>query len=84
MSAAATTTRPAYAKAWRNAIFVVFLLNGLRRSPHGSAASRASATTWQLSTTEVGILLLGVSVGSIVGLIAPATSSTGSAAGARS
>ena len=28
MSNAATTARPAYAAAWRNAIFVVFTLNG--------------------------------------------------------
>ena len=28
MSAATAPARPAYAKAWRNAIFVVFTLNG--------------------------------------------------------
>ena len=61
-------TRPAYAKAWRNAVFVVFLLNGL-----GAAAwvSRIPSIRDHLgiSITEVGFLLLSVSVGSIVGLI---------------
>jgi MFS family permease len=61
-------TRPAYAAAWRNAIFVVFLLNGL-----GAAAwvSRIPSIRDHLgiSVSEVGLLLLSVSVGSIVGLI---------------
>ncbi len=68
MSSAATTARPAFAKAWRNAIFVVFLLNGL-----GAAAwvSRIPSIRDHLgsSITEVGFLLLSMSVGSIVGLI---------------
>lgn len=62
------STRPAYAAAWRNAIFVVFLLNGL-----GAAAwvSRIPSIRDHLgvSVSEVGILLVSVSVGSIVGLI---------------
>jgi len=69
MSNAATTIRPAYAKAWRNAIFVVFTLNGF-----GAAAwiSRIPSVRdhLQISITEVGILILGVSFGAIVGIIA--------------
>ncbi|MCS0498355.1 MFS transporter [Protaetiibacter mangrovi] len=63
-----TPTRPAHATAWRNAVFAVFALNGL------------GAATWairipairdhlELSTSFVGYLILGVSVGSIVGLL---------------
>jgi len=67
MSSAATT-RPAYAKAWRNAIFVVFTLNGF-----GAAAwiSRIPSVRdhLQISITEVGILILGVSFGAIVGIV---------------
>ncbi|MEO5920584.1 MAG: MFS transporter [Pseudolysinimonas sp.] len=65
----AAATRPAYAKAWRNAIFVVFTLNGF-----GAAAwiSRIPSVRDHLhiSITEVGLLILGVSFGAIVGIIA--------------
>jgi MFS family permease len=68
MSNAATPTRPAYAAAWRNAIFVVFTLNGF-----GAAAwiSRIPSIRdhLQLSVTQVGFLILGVSVGAIVGML---------------
>ena len=57
-----------HARAWRNAIFVVFLLNGL-----GAAAwvSRIPSIRDHLgvSVSEVGILLLSVSAGSIAGLL---------------
>ena len=66
---AASPTRPAYAKAWRNAIFVVFTLNGF-----GAAAwiSRVPSIRdhLQISVTEVGLLILGVSIGAIIGMLA--------------
>ena len=63
-----TPIRPAHATAWRNAVFAVFALNGL------------GAATWairipsirdalELPTSWVGYLILGVSIGSIVGLL---------------
>ena len=63
----AARTRPAHATAWRNAVFVIFALNGI------------GAATWairlpsirdhlELSTSFVGYLILGISVGSIIGL----------------
>ena len=63
-----TISRPAHATAWRNAVFATFALNGL------------GAATWairipsirdhlELSTSFVGYLILGVSIGSIVGLL---------------
>lgn len=63
-----TPTRPAHATAWRNAVFAIFALNGL------------GAATWairipsirdhlELSTSFVGYLILGVSAGSIIGLL---------------
>ncbi len=63
-----TPARPAHATAWRNAVFAVFALNGL------------GAATWairipsirdqlELPTSWVGYLILGVSIGSIVGLV---------------
>lgn len=64
-----TATRPAYAPAWRNAVFVVFTLNGF-----GAAAwiSRLPSVRdhLQISVTEVGFLILGVSVGAIIGILA--------------
>lgn len=61
------TPRPAHATAWRNAVFATFALNGL------------GAATWairipsmrdhlELSTSFVGYLILGISIGSIIGL----------------
>ncbi|HEV7741096.1 MAG TPA: MFS transporter [Pseudolysinimonas sp.] len=68
MSSAAPPAPPAYAAAWRNAIFVVFTLNGF-----GAAAwiSRVPSIRdhLQLSVTQVGLLILGVSVGAIVGML---------------
>jgi MFS family permease len=68
MSTPARATRPAYAAAWRNAIFVVFLLNGLGAS---AWVSRIPSIRDHLGieVDSVGILLVSVSIGSIVGLI---------------
>ncbi|PZQ88954.1 MAG: MFS transporter [Leifsonia xyli] len=63
-----TPTRSTHATAWRNAVFAVFALNGI------------GAATWairipsirdqlELSTSFVGYLILGVSIGSIIGLL---------------
>ena len=63
-----TATRPAHATAWRNAVFATFALNGI------------GAATWvirlpsiqdhlQLTVSQVGYLIFGVSAGSIVGLL---------------
>jgi fucose permease len=60
-------TRPAPTLAWRNAVFAIFALNGI------------GAATWairipairdhlELSTSFVGYLILGISIGSIIGL----------------
>ncbi|CAN5511465.1 MFS transporter [soil metagenome] len=61
-------TRPTHAPTWRNAIFVVFALNGF-----GAAAwiSRIPSVRDHLhiSVTGVGVLILGVSVGAIVGMV---------------
>ncbi|MFT4028580.1 MAG: MFS transporter [Protaetiibacter sp.] len=63
-----TTTRPAHATAWRNAVFAVFALNGL-----GAAAWAIRIPSirdhLELSTSFVGYLILGISVGSIIGLL---------------
>lgn len=68
MSATVNPTHPASAAAWRNAIFVVFALNGF-----GAAAwiSRVPSIRDQLHLTipQVSFLILGVSVGAIVGMI---------------
>jgi MFS family permease len=68
MSNVAAPTRPAYAAAWRNAIFVVFALNGF-----GAAAwiSRIPSIRdhLRLEVDQVGLLILGVSVGAIIGMV---------------
>jgi MFS family permease len=68
MSNVATPTRPAYAAAWRNAVFVVFALNGF-----GAAAwiSRVPSIRdhLRLEIDQVGLLILGVSIGAIVGML---------------
>ncbi len=71
---APTTARPNVApelKAWRNALFVVFIVSGLFLS---SWVSRVPGVrdSLHLSTDVVGLILLGVSIGAIVGLtVAP-------------
>ncbi|GAB3120096.1 MFS transporter [Glaciibacter psychrotolerans] len=54
---------------WRNAIYAIFLLSGLCIA---SWVSRVPAVrdNLQLSTAEVGILIFGLSAGSVIGLIA--------------
>lgn len=63
-----TASRPAHLTAWRNAVFAVFALNGL-----GAAtwAVRIPSIRDQLGlpTSWVGYLILGVSIGSIIGLL---------------
>lgn len=55
--------------AWRNAIFVVFALPGLAMA---SWVSRLPAARDVLDVTpgQVGLLIVGISIGSIVGLVA--------------
>lgn len=63
-------TRPRHElSAWRNAIFVVFALSGLSVSTW-VARLPAIRDGLGLSTGEIGLLILGMSAGSIVGLIA--------------
>ena len=69
-----TTTAPTTTRAlrhWRNAVFVVFLLSGLCIA---SWVSRVPAVRdgLGLNTAEVGILIFGLSAGSIIGLICAA------------
>lgn len=68
MSSAAASPRPAYATAWRNAVFAVFTLNGF-----GAAAwiSRLPSVRdhLEISVAEVGVLIFGVSAGAIVGMV---------------
>jgi MFS family permease len=55
-------------RAWRNALFVVFIVSGLFLS---SWVSRVPGVrdSLHLSTDVVGLILLGVSIGAIVGLV---------------
>lgn len=66
-SASALPLRPGIA-AWRNALFVIFFACGLAMASW-AARIPAIGATLGLSTGEVGVLLFGVAVGSIVGLI---------------
>lgn len=66
----ATMQHPAKALiGWRNAVFVTFVLSGVSIA---SWVSRLPAVrdTLELSTGSVGILILCMSIGSIVGLVA--------------
>lgn len=64
-----SSTPLANARAWRNAVFVIFALNGLGA---GTWASRLPAVrdSLELSTSLVGYVILGLSIGSILGLLA--------------
>ncbi len=55
--------------AWRNAVFVIFFISGLTLA---SWMSRIPAVRdgLQLTTAEVGILIFGLSAGSVLGLVA--------------
>ncbi len=57
--------------AWRNAIFVIFTLSGLSIATW-AARLPAIKTNLDVSTGSIGILILGMSVGSILGLMASA------------
>ena len=63
MSDAATTARPAYAKAWRNAIFVVFTLNGFGAAAWVSRIPSIRDHLGRSRSPRSGFLILGVSVG---------------------
>jgi MFS family permease len=58
-------------RAWRNAVFVVFVLSGLLLA---SWVARIPGVrdSLQLTTAGVGLLILGMSIGAIVGLVASA------------
>jgi fucose permease len=55
--------------AWRNALFVIFAMCGIAMA---SWASRLPSVrdTLHISTLEVGVLILAISIGSIIGLLA--------------
>lgn len=63
-----TTLRPARPTAWRNAVFVTFALNGFGIS---AWVARIPSVRDHLGITvaQVGILIFGVSVGSVIGLV---------------
>lgn len=63
-----TTSRPARSRAWRNAVFVTFALNGFGMS---AWVARIPSVRDHLDITvaQVGILIFGVSAGSVIGLI---------------
>ena len=66
MSAATLPTRT---KPWRNAVFVVFALNGFGASAWISRIPSVRDHL-EISVAEVGFLIFGLSAGSILGLIA--------------
>ncbi|TFD78244.1 MFS transporter [Cryobacterium fucosi] len=55
--------------AWRNAVFVIFFISGLTLATWMSRIP-AARDGLQLSTAEVGILIFGLSAGSVLGLVA--------------
>jgi len=59
----------AQVSAWRNALFVIFAICGIAMA---SWAARLPSVrdTLGISTLEVGVLILAISVGSIIGLLA--------------
>lgn len=63
-----TTSRPPRPTAWRNAVFVTFALNGFGIS---AWVARIPSVRDHLHITvaEVGILIFGISVGSVIGLV---------------
>jgi MFS family permease len=56
-------------KAWRNALFVVFASCGVGMASWAARIPAISASL-HLSTAQVGVLLVGVAIGSIIGLLA--------------
>ncbi|WP_342773026.1 MFS transporter [Mycetocola lacteus] len=67
MTATSIAASPAALRAWRNALFIVFLLSGLSVA---SMASRIPALreTLDISNGTLGLVLFGMSAGSILGL----------------
>ncbi|RLP72678.1 MFS transporter [Mycetocola tolaasinivorans] len=67
MSSSPLTHSPAQLRAWRNALFVVFLLSGLSIA---SMASRIPALreSLEINNGTLGLVLFGMSAGSILGL----------------
>jgi MFS family permease len=63
-----TTVLPARPTAWRNAVFVTFALNGFGIS---AWVARIPSVRDHLGITvaQVGILIFGISVGSVIGLV---------------
>ena len=63
-----TTSPPARPVAWRNAVFVTFALNGFGIS---AWVARIPSVRDHLGITvaQVGVLIFGISVGSVVGLV---------------
>ena len=59
---------PTSAKSWRNAVFVVFVLNGFGVSAW-IARIPSVRDHLQISVAEVGILIFGLSAGSVLGLL---------------
>ncbi|MET1052802.1 MAG: MFS transporter [Mycetocola sp.] len=57
--------------AWRNAIFVIFTLSGLSIATWAARLPEIKANL-DVSTGSIGVLILGMSVGSILGLMASA------------
>jgi MFS family permease len=57
--------------AWRNAIFVIFTLSGLSIATWAARLPEIKANL-DVSTGSIGILILGMSAGSILGLMASA------------
>ena len=71
MTSTPRTTRvpaPPGALAWRNAIFVIFMLPGVAMATWVSRLP-AVRDSLELRTDQVGILVFGVAAGSIVGLL---------------
>lgn len=57
--------------AWRNAIFVIFTLSGLSIATWAARLPEIKSNL-DVSTGSIGVLILGMSVGSILGLMASA------------
>lgn len=65
MSEQLTTTQ---ATAWRNAVFLVFMLPGLGLATWVSRLP-AVRDSLEISTDQVGLLILGMAIGSVAGLV---------------
>ena len=60
---------PAAVRAWRNALFLIFAACGVGMASW-AARIPAIGAALHLSTAQIGVLLFGVAVGSIIGLLA--------------